>query len=116
MHREGHVYFQEYAGDYCVGCERFLTERDLVDGLCRDHERPPEKRGEANYFFRMSAHFAWLEHFIREHPDWIHPESYRNEVLGMLREESGLGDLCISRPKGRVRRGGGAPLLPGPAA
>ncbi len=102
MHREGHVYFQEYEGDYCVGCERFLTERDLVDGLCRDHERPPEKRREANYFFRMSAHFGWLERFLREHPDWIHPEPYRNEVLGMLREESGLGDLCISRPKTRL--------------
>jgi methionyl-tRNA synthetase len=102
IHREGHVYFQEYAGDYCVGCERFLTERDLVNGLCRDHERPPEKRREANYFFRMSAHFEWLERYVREHPDFIHPESYRNEVLGMLREESGLGDLCISRPKSRL--------------
>jgi methionyl-tRNA synthetase len=105
IHREGQVYFQEYEGDYCVGCERFLTERDLVGGLCRDHERPPEKRREANYFFRMSAHFAWLEGFIGEHPGWIHPEPYRNEVLGMLREESGLGDLCISRPKSRLEWG-----------
>ncbi len=102
LHREGQITFQEYEGDYCVGCERFLTERDLRDGLCRDHERPPEKRREANYFFRMSAHFAWLEGYVREHPDFIHPESYRNEVLGMLREESGLGDLCISRPKSRL--------------
>ncbi len=105
IHREGQVYFQEYEGDYCVGCERFLTERDLVDGLCRNHERPPERRREANYFFRISAHFAWLERFIREHPEWIHPEPYRNEVLGMLREESGLGDLCISRPKSRLEWG-----------
>ncbi len=102
IHADGQIYFQEYEGDYCVGCERFLTERDLRDGLCRDHERPPEKRLEANYFFRMSSHFAWLEAWIREHPDFIHPESYRNEVLGMLREESGLGDLCISRPKTRL--------------
>jgi methionyl-tRNA synthetase len=102
LHREGQITFQEYEGDYCVGCERFLTERDLRDGLCRDHERLPEKRREANYFFRMSAHFAWLEEWIREHPDFIHPEAYRNEVLGMLREESGLGDLCISRPKTRL--------------
>ena len=105
MHREGHVDFREYEGDYCVGCERFLTERDLVDGRCRDHDRVPEKRREANYFFRMSEHFAWLEGFLREHPDWIHPEPYRNEVLGMLREESGLGDLCISRPKSRLEWG-----------
>jgi methionyl-tRNA synthetase len=102
LHREGQITFQEDEGDYCVGCERFLTERDLRDGLCRDHERPPEKRREANYFFRMSAHFAWLEGYVREHPDFIHPESYRNELLGMLREESGLGDLCISRPKTRL--------------
>jgi len=102
LHREGQIYFQEYEGDYCVGCERFLTERDLRDGLCRDHERPPEKRREANYFFRISAHFEWLVGWIREHPDFIRPESYRNEVLGMLREESGLGDLCISRPKTRL--------------
>jgi len=105
IHRDGHVYFREYEGDYCVGCERFLTERDLVNGLCRDHERAPEKRREANYFFRMSSHFAWLEGFIREHPDFIHPEPFRNEVLGMLREESGLGDLCISRPKSRLAWG-----------
>jgi methionyl-tRNA synthetase len=57
----------------------------------------------------MSAHFAWLERWIREHPDFIHPESYRNEVLGMLREESGLGDLCISRPKSRLDWGSSSP-------
>jgi methionyl-tRNA synthetase len=105
IHRDGHVYFQEYEGDYCIGCERFLTERDLVAGRCRDHDRVPERRREANYFFRMSAHFAWLERFVREHPDFIHPESYRGEVLGMLRDESGLGDLCISRPRSRLEWG-----------
>jgi len=105
VHRDGHVYFQEYEGDYCIGCERFLTERDLANGLCRDHERAPEKRREANYFFRMSSHFGWLEAWIREHPEFIHPEPFRNEVLGMLREQSGLGDLCISRPKSRLAWG-----------
>ena len=105
VHREGHVVFREYEGDYCVGCERFLSERDLVNGRCRDHDREPERRREANYFFRMSEHFEWLERWIREHPDFIHPEAYRGEVLGMLREESGLGDLCISRPKSRLSWG-----------
>ena len=98
----GHIYFQQYEGDYCVGCERFLTERDLVNGLCRDHERAPERRSEGNYFFRMSQHFGWLADHIARHPDFIRPERYRNEVLSMLEEDSGLGDLCISRPKSRL--------------
>jgi methionyl-tRNA synthetase len=101
----GDIDFREYEGLYCIGCERFLTERDLVDGLCRDHERPPELRSEANYFFRMSRYFAWLVETIQSRTDFIRPERYRNEVLGMLREESGLGDLCISRPKSRLAWG-----------
>ncbi len=99
----GEIEFREYEGKYCVGCERFLTDRDLVDGRCRDHERAPEKRTEANYFFKMGNHFDWLTRHIEKHPDFIRPERYRNEVLAMLREESGLGgDLCISRPKSRL--------------
>ncbi|MDE0885514.1 MAG: methionine--tRNA ligase [Myxococcota bacterium] len=102
----GHIEFQEYEGLYCVGCERFLTDRDLEDGLCPDHERAPEKRTEANYFFKMGPHFSWLSEHIRENPDFIRPERYRNEVLSMLGEESGLsGDLCISRPKSRLEWG-----------
>jgi methionyl-tRNA synthetase len=101
----GHIEFQEYEGDYCVGCERFLTDRDLVDGLCRDHERAPERRAEGNYFFKMSEHFEWLTGYIDEHPDFIRPKRFRNEVLSMLKEESGLGDLCISRPKSRLEWG-----------
>jgi len=98
----GEIEFQEYEGLYCVGCERFLTDRDMVDGLCRDHERPPERRAEGNYFFKMTRHFEWLADHIEDHPDFIRPERYRNEVLSMLKEESGLGDLCISRPKSRL--------------
>jgi methionyl-tRNA synthetase len=98
----GQIDFREYQGLYCVGCERFLTERDMIDGKCQDHDRPPEPRNEANYFFRMSDHFEWLVGYIDEHPDFIRPERYRNEVLGMLREDSGLGDLSISRPKSRL--------------
>jgi methionyl-tRNA synthetase len=74
----------------------------MVDGLCRDHERAPEPRREANYFFRMTRHFPWLVRTLEERPDLIRPERYRNEVLGMLREDSGLEDLCISRPKSRL--------------
>jgi methionyl-tRNA synthetase len=105
VHDAGQIEFREYEGLYCVGCERFLTERDLVDGLCRDHERRPEPRKESNYFFRMSDHFEWLGEHLRRHPDFIRPERYRNEVLAMLREGSGLEDLCISRPKSRLEWG-----------
>jgi methionyl-tRNA synthetase len=101
----GELYFQEYEGLYCVGCERFLTDRDIEDGLCRDHEREPEKRHESNYFLRITSHFSWLANYIEEHPDFIRPERYKNETLAMLREESGLGDLCISRPKERLEWG-----------
>ena len=99
----GEIEFKEYEGLYCVGCERFLTDRDMVDGLCRDHERAPESRSESNYFFKMGAHFSWLAETIEANPDFIRPERYRNEVLAMLSEESGLGgELCISRPKERL--------------
>jgi methionyl-tRNA synthetase len=101
----GWIEQREYEGLYCVGCERFLTERDLVDGKCRDHERVPEPRREVNYFFRMSREFDWLREHIERHPEFIRPERYRNEALAMLRDESGLGDLSISRPKSRLAWG-----------
>ena len=101
----GEIYFQEYEGLYCVGCERFLTDRDMDDGLCRDHERAPEQRKESNYFLRLSDKFEWLTGYIEDHPDFIRPERYKNETLAMLRDESGLGDLCISRPKERLEWG-----------
>jgi len=102
VHAAGWIELRSYAGDYCVGCERFLTERDLVDGKCPDHERVPERRNETNYFFKLRESFAWLRGEIERRPDFIRPERYRNEVLGMLRDESGLGDLSISRPKTRL--------------
>jgi methionyl-tRNA synthetase len=102
---KGEIDFREYEGLYCVGCERFLTERDMENGLCRDHERAPERRREANYFFQMSRYFGWLTEQIEKQPDFIRPERYRNEALGMLRDAAGLGDLCISRPKSRLEWG-----------
>jgi methionyl-tRNA synthetase len=102
---QGEIDFREYEGLYCVGCERFLAERDMEGGLCRDHERAPERRREANYFFQMSRYFEWLIGHIEKQPDFIRPERYRNETLGMLRDAAGLGDLCISRPKSRLEWG-----------
>jgi methionyl-tRNA synthetase len=96
----GDIYFGKYEGYYCVGCERFYTEKELVNGLCPDHKTAPEYREESNYFFRMSKYKDWLIEYIKDHPDFIRPERYRNEVLAFLREP--LEDLCISRPKSRL--------------
>ncbi|HIG52413.1 MAG TPA: methionine--tRNA ligase [Candidatus Handelsmanbacteria bacterium] len=100
VHASGDIYYDEYAGIYCVGCERFLTDKELVDGKCPDHLIEPENRREGNYFFRMEKYRQWLRDHIRDNPSFIRPEGYKNEVLGMLAES--IGDLSISRPKDRV--------------
>ena len=99
----GDIYFSEYEGLYCFGCERFYTERELHDGRCPDHQTEPELIRESNYFFRMSRYQQWLIDHITAHAEFIRPERYRNEVLAFLREP--LGDLCISRPKSRLTWG-----------
>jgi methionyl-tRNA synthetase len=103
IYDSGDIYFSEYEGLYCYGCERFYTERELVDGKCPDHESEPATIKESNYFFKMSAYQEWLIEHIHNHPDFIRPERYRNEVLSFLKEP--LGDLCISRPKTRLQWG-----------
>jgi len=99
----GDIYFGEYEGYYCVGCERFYRESELVDGMCPDHLTVPETRKESNYFFRMSKYQDWLIGHIRDNPDFIRPERYKNEALAFLKEP--LEDLCISRPKTRLTWG-----------
>ncbi len=111
IHDNGDIYFSEYEGLYCFGCERFYTERELTDGKCPDHQTPPELIKEANYFFKMGRYQDWLVEHIKSHPDFIRPERYRNEVLAFLREP--LGDLCISRPKSRLEWGITLPFDPG---
>jgi methionyl-tRNA synthetase len=103
LHDQGDIYFGEYGGLYCYGCERFYLERELVDGKCPDHQTPPNFIKEENYFFRMSRYQDWLLGHIEDYPDWIRPERYKNEVLGFLREP--LEDLCISRPRQRLTWG-----------
>ena len=103
LYEKGEIYLSEYQGKYCFGCERFLTERELVDGKCPDHQVEPVLLKEANYFFRMSKYQSWLIDYIHTHPNFIQPDRYRNEVLSFLREP--LEDLCISRPKKRLSWG-----------
>jgi methionyl-tRNA synthetase len=99
----GDIYFAEYEGLYCFGCERFYAERELVEGKCPDHETEPEIIKESNYFFKMSRYQDWLIDHIRNTPDFIRPERYKNEALAFLKEP--LEDLCISRPKTRLKWG-----------
>lgn len=100
---KGDIYYSDYEGLYCAGCERFYTERELVDGKCPDHLEKPVVIKESNYFFRMSNYQDWLIDHIKKNPEFIRPERYRNEVISFLKEP--LEDLCISRPKTRLKWG-----------
>ncbi|MBQ4328593.1 MAG: methionine--tRNA ligase [Lentisphaeria bacterium] len=97
------IYKADYTGWYCVGCERFFTEKDLVDGKCPDCGRDVNAITESNYFFRMSKYQDWLIDYIQTHPDFILPAFRANETLGFLKKP--LADLCISRPKSRLAWG-----------
>ncbi len=101
VYDNGDIYFGSYGGNYCVGCERFLTDKELVEGKCPEHNKKPEFIEEKNYFFKMSKYQKWLIEHIESHPEFIRPERYRNEVLAMLRGDD-LEDLCISRPVSRL--------------
>jgi methionyl-tRNA synthetase len=97
VHENGRedIYLGTYEGLYCVSCEAYYTEDDLVDGLCPIHARPVERMTEDNYFFRLSAYAGrLLEHYER-HPGAVQPETRRNEVLSLIR--GGLQDFSISR-------------------
>jgi len=103
IYDQGDIYFGEYGGFYCYGCERFYTEKELIDGKCPDHQKAPDFISEKNYFFRMSKYQERLIQAIQSNPGLIRPEHYRTEVLASLREP--LEDLCISRPASRLQWG-----------
>jgi methionyl-tRNA synthetase len=89
------IYLDTYRGLYCVSCELYYTEDELVNGLCPIHERPVEEVTQENYFFRLSAYAdRLLERYERE-PSGVEPETRRNEVLSLIR--GGLIDFSISR-------------------
>jgi methionyl-tRNA synthetase len=93
-----------YSGWYCIPDERFWTEKEVIDGNCPECKRPLEYISEENYFFLMSRYQEKLIQYIEENPDYILPETRKNEVLGFLKNNV-LGDLCISRPKERLSWG-----------
>lgn len=101
---KGEIEKRSYSGWYCVPDERFWTEKEITGGNCPDCGRPVEHIEEENYFFLMSKYQDDLIKYIVENPNYILPETRKNEVLGFLRNNK-LGDLCISRPENRLSWG-----------
>ena len=100
---KGEFYLDEYEGNYCFGCERFLTSKELDErGLCKDHKAPPVYLKEKNYFFNLEKYRSWLKDYLSKN-EVIYPSFYREEVLNLLEEP--LPPLCISRPKTRLSWG-----------
>jgi methionyl-tRNA synthetase len=93
---QGDIYLGEYEGWYCTPCESFYTERQLVDGNCPDCGRPVEKVKEESYFFRMSKYVDRLLQYYEENPEFIQPESRKNEMINNF-IKPGLEDLAVSR-------------------
>ncbi|MDZ7838447.1 MAG: methionine--tRNA ligase [Actinomycetota bacterium] len=91
----GDIYKHDYEGNYCVPCETFFPDSQLVDGNCPDCGRKTEKVKEENYFFKLSKYQDRLLEYMEEHPDFVVPEVRRNEVLGLLKQ--GLKDISITR-------------------
>ena len=96
LYEQGDIYKGTYEGMYCTPCESFWTESQLVDGCCPDCGRPVKKAKEEAYFFRMQKYADRLMKHIEEHPEFIQPESRRNEMMNNFLLP-GLQDLCVSR-------------------
>lgn len=96
LYEQGDIYKSSYEGHYCIPCESFWTETQLVNGNCPDCGRPVEKKTEEAYFFKMSKYADRLIKYIETHPEFIQPESRKNEMLNNFLRP-GLQDLCISR-------------------
>ncbi len=104
---KGDLYKRHYEGDYCVGCEQFYDNTELVDGRCPEHGTLTERVAEENWFFRLSAYQAYLDDLISSDRLAVRPEPFRREVLSFIR--SGLTDISVSRSSQRAR-GWGLPV------
>ncbi|WP_461614081.1 methionine--tRNA ligase [Clostridium sp. Marseille-QA1073] len=96
LHDQGDIYKSSYEGWYCTPCESFWTETQLVNENCPDCGRPVEKAKEEAYFFKMSKYADKLLEYIETHPEFIQPESRKNEMVNNFLKP-GLQDLCVSR-------------------
>lgn len=95
IYDNGDIYEKEYEGWYCESCEAYLTEKDLVDGLCPNHKAKPKWLKEKNYFFKLSKYQEPIHQHILKYPEFILPEMRRNEILRLI--EGGLQDVSVSR-------------------
>lgn len=96
LYEQGDIYKGKYEGMYCTPCESFWTESQLIDGKCPDCGRPVQKATEEDYFFNLQKYAPKLIKHIEEHPEFIQPESRKNEMINNFLKP-GLQDLCVSR-------------------
>ena len=96
LYDQGDIYKGEYVGKYCTPCESFFTDSQLVDGKCPDCGRPVQEPKEEAYFFKLSKYQDRLMKHIEQNPDFIQPESRKNEMINNF-IKPGLQDLCVSR-------------------
>lgn len=96
----GDIYEGVYEGLYCVGCEKFLTEKELINGICPDHLTAPQKIKEKNYFFNLKKYLPEIRRKIENGGLKITPESRKNEILNII--DSGIADFSITREKEKV--------------
>ena len=96
LYDQGDIYKGKYEGLYCTPCESFFTEKQLINGKCPDCGREVHKTEEEAYFLNLSKYNKWLEEYIETHPDFIIPESRKNEIVNNF-IKPGVEDLCISR-------------------
>lgn len=92
----GDIYKASYKGLYCAGCESFLSEKDLIDGLCPNHNVAPQVVEEENYFFKLTKYKDAIINHIKTHPEFIQPEFRAKEVLNQLED---IQDISVSRSK-----------------
>lgn len=101
---KGVLYESDYKGLYCVGCEKFITESELIDGKCPDHNKEPQELTEKNWFFRLADFLPKIKKAIESGELFIYPESRKNEVLGLI-DKQNVPDFSISRSSKAVSWG-----------
>lgn len=108
--KKGDIYKKHYSGRYCVGCEAFLLDKDLVDGKCPDHGTAPADHSEENYFFKLSSHGDAILRYMEGNPGFIRPLPKTQELANFIK---GMEDISISRSRANLPWGIEVPGDPG---
>jgi len=103
LKENGDIYKKRYKGLYCVGCEAFITQKDLAGGKCKIHQKEPEIIEEENYFFRLSKYSKEIGETVKENKVKIIPDGRKNEMLNFI--DQGLEDVSFSRPRKDLKWG-----------